>query len=204
MSMCTEICRWTPASRRIFLFGVASSLFLMVATLVPRANEASNEGLVFVNLERVIEQYEGTRKSHEELTGAVGGQIKGLDERAAKLSKQEEELQFLNPLGDEYRSRRIDLVLEIERVRLERESLREVYQRALVTSYRGIFSDISAEIEALSKERGYDAVFQVSDPLPGDQERTVDEVFLKLRFGQVLYHKSGLDVTDDLIARLNE
>jgi Skp family chaperone for outer membrane proteins len=91
---------------------------------------------------------------------------------------------------------------------IEYESLSEFFRRKIAVErarrLREVYSQIKVSLKILSIERGYDIVL-VDDskvPLP-DENVGMQEITLQISARRILYSADEVDITDELIARMN-
>ena len=100
------------------------------------------------------------------------------DQRQRELAQLEWELQYFQ---------------EVEGRKLE---------RSLAASLRQIFADIQRAVGQVAQERGYDVVL-AADALPPDAPDTTNMARQQILLQKVLYWNPRVDLTQDVIARLN-
>jgi len=140
-----------------------------------------------VDTQRVFEEYTETQKAQAELDRAVkrledegktlDGEIRSLEERLTKQRLFIEDENKVREMENTIREKRDELQ---RLVQLGQEALSEKEQ--LLTD--PILHEIRDTIRGLGEEEGYDLLLE---------KRLV-----------VLYHRGGMDLTDDIITRLND
>ncbi len=178
-------------------------VFLMGA--LSTTSEAVSQGLVgFVDFERVVDEYKQTEAIKSGMRKEMDAKLDIIRKKEEDLREREEELQFLNQNSPQYAAKVIELSTERFRLRAEAEQLEKAWNRKVVQAYRDIVDAIQREIELMGKERGYLAIHRIGGGDITGSEADEQEVVFKLRFRRVLYHDVSLDITSDVIERLNQ
>ncbi|MGA2265503.1 MAG: OmpH family outer membrane protein [Phycisphaerae bacterium] len=124
------------------------------------------------------------------------------EQRGKALDALEVELGGLKPGSKEYEAR----LAEAERLRIDRTVSEQSGEAALRREHRRLTMEMYAEVskmaEAVAKERGFNLVIY-RDPDLVDTDETL-ELLSQIRSRKVLYSDPSLDITKDVLARLNE
>jgi len=124
------------------------------------------------------------------------------DERVKAIDAIKMEMEGLREGSEEYNKR----LEELWRLSLEREGWQKAQSAMLMRSYqlaaKRIYDEILSVVEEVAKERGLDLVlFKVQEPI--DLESGEDLV-AQIARRQVLYSSDALDITEIVLARLND
>ncbi len=182
----------------------AVSLWLAAAMVaVGQPEGAGSVRIAVVNVPAISEQYhrtadletrfEAMRRAFTEERSAKQAQL----DRAAK-SLQEE----LKPGTAEFRERTKQLAILDAELRWFTESEGQRIEAGLATSLRSIFDDIQVVVHEIAAERGLDIVL-ASDQLPPEAPDSVMQARQHILLQKVLYWSSRVDLTNDVIVRLN-
>jgi Skp family chaperone for outer membrane proteins len=179
-------------------------LALVVAFLgSPLRSEGVTERIGIVDLERVVDSFKKTESLKEGLRQQIEPMLEAVKTRERELKKEEEELQFLNPASPDFKTKSQALRVEKFRLRMQAEDLEADWNARVVKAYRVILEDIEKEIASLARDKGLAAVLRVGGvDLTGAEADEKDVVF-KLKLKNILYHDPSLDLTDEVLARLN-
>lgn len=142
------------------------------------------------DLENMFEQ---RRKA---LSAELGAMREKVDRTMRSLREE------FKPGTKEYRERRKQLaMLEAELQWLVEAQGRDV-ERELAKSLRAIFDDIRNAVGEVADEKGVDVVL-AADRLPEDAPPTTTQARQQIILQKVLYWRPSVDLTDDVIVRLN-
>ena len=137
--------------------------------------------------------FETVRRQHQEQREV----LRQKHERLAR-SLQEE----LKPGTDEFRARAKQLALLEAEMQWFAEAEMQKRDQSLAASLRSIFDDIQTAIREVATERGFDLVL-AADPMPDDTPRSATEVRQRILLQKVLYWNPRVDLTGDVVPRLN-
>jgi Skp family chaperone for outer membrane proteins len=126
---------------------------------------------------------------------------KAEDERRAKqIESIEQELRELKPSSKEFEDR----MEEMSRLSINRETwakfedTREMRERMRLTEE--MYRDVQAAVAQVAKDQGLHVVIN-SDETPFDAKA---DIYRQIEARKVLYNDGGADITDAVLARLNE
>ncbi len=157
-----------------------------------------------VNIAEVSEKYQRTadlearfeqvrQKLNEERES-----LRGRIERATR-SLQEE----LKPGTSEFRERRKELAMLEAQLQYFVESEGKQIEQELAESLRSIFNDIHAMVRVIAEEKALDIVL-VADRMPDGPAENTTQVRQQIVLQKVLYWTPKVDITADVVSRLNE
>ena len=156
-----------------------------------------------VNIPVVSEQYRKTAEleaEFEEMRKTLSSERDALKDRIDRISLSLKE--ELKPGSEAYRARRRELAMlqaEMEWF-IETESAR--VERGLAESLREIFNDIRGAVHVVAESRGLDLVL-ASDQLPEATADSPGQMRQQIMLQKVLYWHPRVDITDEVVARLN-
>lgn len=156
-----------------------------------------------VNVPVVSEQYEKTAEleaGFEQKRLAFNRDREALQQRIQRLTRalQEE----FKPGTAEFERRRKELALADAELKWFMDAEGQKIEQSLAASLRSIYDDIQAAIRVLAQERGIDLVL-AADQLPPEPPQTTGQARQQIVLQKVLYWGPRVDMTDDVIARLN-
>ena len=159
--------------------------------------------IAVVNVPVVSEQYLKTGELEREF-----------EERRLKMAEQRDALrdridravgslrEEFKPGTDEYAGRAKELVMLEAEMQWLVESQGRKIEGQLAASLRLIFDDIRGMIRTMADERGIDVVL-AADQLPEGSPSTTAQARQQVVLQKVLFWRPGVDITDDVISRLN-
>lgn len=162
---------------------------------------ATNVGVVHVA--QVSEKYlktadlEGQFESTRRRLGQERDAMKEKVERANRALQDE-----LKPGTDEFRQRKKEIAMMEAELQWFVESEGQKIEQGMAHSLRSIFDDIRAAVKTVATEKGLDVVL-ASDNLPADSPDSPLQVRQHILLQKVLYWNDKVDITNDVIARLN-
>ena len=156
----------------------------------------------FVDVDEVMKNYAKTKELQTKIRGDRDKELKELEERSQKLSKQKDELDLLTKGTAAYQKADMDIRKEAFSIKLEEERINKDADEKVWRAYRDIYHDINNTIGEIAKKRGLAAVFmKSSSEIEGKSE---PEIIQKILLRQVLWNDESLDVTKDLVEALNK
>lgn len=138
-------------------------------------------------------QFEAVRKKITQDRDALKDKLE-----RAKRSAQEE----LKPGTEEFRQRLKEIALMEAELQWFTETEGQKVERGLAESLRSIFGDIQVAVREVAEEKGLDLVL-ASDQLPPDTPENPAQVRQHILLQKVLYWSPAVDITEDVVARLN-
>lgn len=178
-------------------------LIPLIASLTAFEPQAGVTVVAVVKIPEVSEQYTKTKDLEAVFDKDRTAFARARDERKTKIDRAKEALQAeLKPGNDAYRARRKEIAeMEAEMqafVELEGERL----EQGLAQSLRSIFDDIHAAIGEVAKERNIDIVL-ASDDMPNEVPTSTQQVRQQIVLQKVLYWDKRVNITDDVVTRVN-
>lgn len=138
-------------------------------------------------------QFEGVRKKINQDRDALKDKIE-----RAKRSAQEE----LKPGTEDFRQRLKEIALMEAELQWFTETEGQKVERGLSESLKSIFSDIQTAIREVAQEKGLDMVL-AADQLPPETPDSPAQVRQHILLQKVLFWSPSVDITQDVITRLN-
>jgi len=108
----------------------------------------------------------------------------------------------LKPGTDAYAQRQEELAMLQARLQYFAESTKKELDIALAGALRSIYSDIQEVVREVAEEKGYDLVL-AADDLPANVPPSPKLATQEILWQKVVYWHPGIDITADVIARLN-
>lgn len=157
--------------------------------------------LGFLDVRQVFAAYGKRREVEADLKRRTDALAVLFERRDAEIHDAEHRLEALSQDGEERRS--LDRQIRLDRCALEidRATQQRVLQAEARATEAALYAEISQAAKACADERGLAAVFLFSPLAPGFETKSDLDVFMGTR--TVLAHDASLDVTADVIARLN-
>jgi len=183
----------------ISLFGMA----LILSATAVQAEGPGSTRVAVVHVASVSEQYSRTRDleaQFESLRARLGQDRDAQRDRIERLKRSLQE--ELKPGSDEFRERRKELAIREAELQVFVETEGQKIEEGLKSSLRGIFSDIQAVVSEIATERGIDVVL-AADRLPPENPDTPTQLRQQILLQKVLFWSPRVDITDEVIARLN-
>ena len=179
-------------------------LWLAAVLVAPGQQDASGSvHVAVVNIPVVSEQYLRTAELEAHFENVRRRFNEQGDEMRAKLNRINKSLQEeLKPGTDEYRERSKQLVALDAELKWFVETEGQKVEAGLATSLRTIFDDILAATREIAVERGIDVVL-ASDEMPNETSESATQVRQQILLQKVLYWSPRVDLTQEVIARVN-
>ena len=121
--------------------------------------------------------------------------------RGKKIERITAELKELKTGSKEYDAR----VNELAKLTIERETLQKFEDNRNVREYYRMSEDIYTELQKaaadVAKENGFHIVLNSDDTSPSDDK---PDLFARMERKKVLYSDPALDITDAIVARMNQ
>jgi len=174
----------------------------LVSTVGAQFAQGSTKVAV-VNIAAASEKYAKTADLEAQFDAVRRKLNQERDSMKEKIEKANRSLQEeLKPGTDEYRARRKQVALMEAELQWFVESEGQKVEKGLADSLRSIFDDIHAAVREVAQEKGVEIVL-ASDQLPADSPDSPTQVRQHILLQKVLYWTPGLDLTEDVIAKLN-
>ena len=159
--------------------------------------------IAVVNVPVVSERYARTADlevQFDALRRRLGAERDTMRERIdrAKQALQEE----IKPGTEEFERRRKEVAMLEAELQWFMDSEGQKVERGLASSLRSIFDDIQAVVREIAVEKGIDVVL-AGDQLPAEMPESTAQVRQHILLQKVLYWSRDVDITDEVVARLN-
>lgn len=160
--------------------------------------------IAVVNIASISEQYAKTRDleaQFEQKRVRLNQERKNLTDgiERTRRSLQEE----LKPGTQEFEERRKQLAMQEAELQWFVESEGQKIEAGLAAALLGIYKDIQAAVYEIAQEHRIDMVL-VADRLPNDTPQSPTQVRQQLALQKVVFWSPRVDLTDVVVARLNE
>jgi Skp family chaperone for outer membrane proteins len=168
----------------------------------PVAAQAAPCAIATFDLEKTFNTLEEKKAADAELTRTAEEMKKQSDEQAKRLKAMETELQDLQPGTPRYK----EVMEQASRASYEYQAQVEFF-RAKLDSERAkmmhkVYESIRTAAEQMAKERGLVAVL-VDDSITPIPPGTEEEINRQISARRMVYTSPDVDVTDELISRMN-
>ncbi|MFQ5462700.1 MAG: OmpH family outer membrane protein [Phycisphaerae bacterium] len=138
-------------------------------------------------------QFDARRQRFKEEANARQDEI---DKKGRALQEQ------LKPGTEAYAQRQEELAMLQARLQYFAESTKQELDAALAAALRSIYTDIQQAVREVAQENGYDVVL-AADELPANVPPSPKLATQEILWQKVVYWNPGIDITADVIARLN-
>lgn len=173
-----------------------------VLLLAAAATAQTGPKFGFIDIEKIINEYQKTKTIAEELR-------KESDQALASLQAQRDRIRSMEgglDLYEEGTKEWLELAKQVKvkqaELELDMKSIRVLFDRKLADYIRKIYVDILEVVKDFSRTEGYAAIFMYSEREPAG--RTEREVINSIVVRPVVYRDPNLDVTQKILARLNK
>ena len=174
----------------------------LVLAAGPQFARAETKAAV-VNVAGVSEKYAKTADLEAQFDAVRRKLNQERDAMKEKIEKANRSLQEeLKPGTDEYRARRKQIALMEAELQWFVESEGQKVEKALAESLRSIYGDIQAVVREIAQEKKLDIVL-AADLLPAETPDSATQVRQHILLQKVLYWNPSVDLTDEVISRLN-
>jgi len=156
-----------------------------------------------VNVPAVSERYLRTsdlEAQFEERRVKLNQQRDAMQERIERTGRSLQE--ELKPGTKEFEERRKQLAMLEAELQWFIETEGQKVEQGLAGSLRSIYSDIQTAVRAVAEEKGIDLVL-AADQLPNEASQSITQVRQQIVLQKVVYWNARLDLTDDVVTRLN-
>jgi Skp family chaperone for outer membrane proteins len=186
-------------------------LLIALAGLVAYQSRASRSAaparptaVMIVNLERVFQGLQERSDADARLTEmAEELQAEG-DRRLEELTRLQEELDYLDPNSEQFQQ----LAKEIVHKKYGRDAFLEFGMRKLdvekATILRELYQKIKDAAAAMSRDNGYDIVLVDDTVAKLPEDTTEAETMRQISARRMLYANPQVDISDELIVRMNQ
>jgi Skp family chaperone for outer membrane proteins len=185
-----------------FLLGaVVLSMGYEYSRAEPKADKPSSK-IGVVNIQRIFLICKRNAKYEEETKAEQNKLNAELEKLMAELKAEEAGLKTLKPGSS-------DRIAQVEEILTKQAGLQtkdELYKRRLELRYQlfieGLYKDILRETTEVAKQKGLDLV-QVKDEIEFPA-LSVNDAMMAIRTHKLLYSGGCLDITDEVIARVDK
>lgn len=185
-----------------FLLGaVVLSMGYEYSRAEPKADKPSSK-IGVVNIQRIFLICKRNAKYEEETKAEQNKLNAELEKLMAEIRAEEAGLKTLKPGSS-------DRIAQVEEILTKQASLQtkdEIYKRRLELKYQlfieGLYKDILRETTEVAKQKGLDLV-QVKDEIEFPA-LSVNDAMMAIRTHKLLYSGGCLDITDEVIARVDK
>lgn len=181
---------------------------LLLAVALGASAPAQSLSVGFVDVQQVIFDYKKTKEITKTLENRIRQEQALVRQKKEALRVRIEELATVDTsdqknasLLDRAKKER-DIALEKVDIELQEKNALIQLEQDLVEHMKKVYQEIRRESEAIARERGLKAVFMVADDKIGG--RTRDEVSSEILVRPVLWFDPSLDLTAELLQRLNK
>lgn len=191
-------------SKRNGWLRLTSAAVLCLVLAAGRDARAKETGLKIgvVNVNKVFDNYKKKRVLEEDLRMAREQKSRVLREKDKEIKRLTEEIKMLE-LGSEARKKRES---ELEKKQVEFRSFTEVTASGLSDRKREItealYLDIAAVVEEFGRSNGFDLIMKWESV--DIKSETLDELLYKINQKTVLFAADTVDITQQVIDRMNE
>jgi Skp family chaperone for outer membrane proteins len=155
----------------------------------------------FVQLERVINEYDKNAELSRRLTEELDARRAELEKDKERIEMKKEELQLLARDSQKYRDSLLEIQVEEFRLEARLKDLQRSLDSKKIEGWKELFRDISKAAESIAKQKGLRALLVVNR---GELAGTNDQdIMSQISLRQVLYADETLDVTDEVLEMLN-
>lgn len=174
-----------------------AALFLTIAC----ATMVSAQGVGFVDVERVVLEYKKTADITTQLEARLKQNSEQVRTKRQALLQKVEALELSDPPALERLQKERDLALEKVEIELQEKGALLQQERELVEHLKKVYKVVQREVAAIGASKGLSAVYLISrDELGG---RTRSDVWAGIQLRNVLWHDEKLDLTAEVVQRLN-
>ena len=156
-----------------------------------------------VNIPAISERYLRTRDleaQFEERRTRLTQQRDAMQERIQRTGRSLQE--ELKPGTSEFEQRRKQLAMLEAELQWFIETEGQKIEQGLAGSLRSIYRDIQTAVRVVAEEKGVDLVL-AADQIPNDPPQSTTQVRQQIVLQKVVYWSPRMDLTDDVVARLN-
>ncbi len=134
--------------------------------------------VAYVDIEKVFNKYEGTKKAKESLQKEIKKEQKSIEKETEKLKEMQREIERKSSILSPKKLQKMELELQTKKEKLSAKALE--IQRKLLSEEKEMMSDIMGEIRAIVKniarDKNYDYVFSKETLFYGGDDITYDVI----------------------------
>jgi len=163
--------------------------------------EAESPSLGYVDMERLVNEFDKNSKLTEQLKTELGAVMQRLEENKKKIQLQKEELALFTKGSAKYEQalheiRRAEAMFEAD----QDWEFRQIENRR-VLGWKELYGDIKKAVAEVAEAKGLEAVFVMNGSLPDGKNN--DEIVAQIMLRQVAYMHPSFDLTVDVLRVLN-
>lgn len=167
------------------------------------ASALGQPNIAVMNVPQASERYTKTSDLEARFDALRADLNKQREALADKIERTKRSLQEeLQPGTDDYRARSKELAMLQAEMQYFMDSEGKRIESGLAKSLRSIYDDIHAMVQKVAKEKGFDAVLAV-DELPDEIPDSPNALRQQIMLQKVLYWNPRIDMTDEVVSRLN-
>lgn len=184
----------SPSRKSPFL--TTWSPVLVVAALFLLAAQAATPSARFgvVDLNAVFEGYKKKDTLEQELAAAKKTVEAKIEKITAQIQEQRSELELLEKGTSRFEDVEDKIAALLQKRNREQVRARDDFQRRKAEFHEQILGELQEGIERYARENGYAAIFQREFSMPTES----------LSWRTVLYHDEHVDLTDEILAAVNQ
>ena len=180
---------------------VGLALLTHLGAQTPMAPTAPEARVAVCDIQRIFSEYNRAKDLLTQLNEKRQALTAEDEQRGKAIDALQGELSGLKPGSAEYEARRA----QAERQQIDRAVATQYAEATLRREHRQLTMDMYAEISqavaAVAKDRGFNLVLYRDSTLV-DTDETL-ELLAQIRSRKVLYCDEGLDISTDVLSRLN-
>lgn len=180
-----------------------TSYLAAIVTLLVAQASLGQANIAVVNIPAASERYQKTADIESRIEQRRKELRRERDERRDALERGARALQEdFRPGTDEYAKRERELAQTQWELQYFEESESKIIEREMAAAMLEIYNDIRAAVKVIAQQRGLDLVM-AADPDPEQQAETTSQVRQQIVLQKVVYFSAELDITQEVVDRLN-
>ena len=201
-------------------FASCTILAAMALGVLPaRGADEGAKRIAVVNVSRVFNAYQRVQDVQKKMESLFEPDRKAIEKEAAELKKQEDYLR-LNPKNPD---KDIDFFKQVQAFELHKKEVdlkfQELYQRVedkRREEMKKVLNEIKGAIRYVGSQERYDLIMRApefddefdekkaADDTKKDEAKSAADLVRRFRENPVMYFSQGVEVTDKVIAKLND
>ncbi len=180
------------------------SLICMLTAVAAAPEQSASINIAVINVANASEQYKKTTQLEQQFDQmrTAFNEARLAKEEEIKRLNQALETQF-KPGSADYKARQRELfVLQAEYETFMKDE-GEKLQTSVTKSLRTIYDDITQMVGKVAKERNLDLVLPI-EPMPEALPEDPQQLRQQIMFQKVIYASDRIDVTAEVVSRLNQ
>lgn len=178
-------------------------LFIILALAILLGPVAPAQGLGWIDVQKVIFEYKKTREIQDQLEKRVAAHGAEVRQEQERIKAMVESLDLPGSDDDPLDRLRNERKIRLAQVDLEikEKNVRYQLEQDLVTHMKKVYKEVLREAEAIARDRRLTVVYMINK---GDVDgRTREEVSSNILVRPILYIDPSLDLTAEVLQRLN-